>query len=104
MQSADIRINARLTGEDAARFQTLLKQSGYSASQLLRVALRDYHQRQSSAPPDPRELLSGFVGAGIGAEDLSQNYKTYLSASLTDKFREGTHGDIAAGTQVHDSD
>jgi len=86
MSTADIRINARLSGEDAIRYQALVKQSGSSASELLREALRAYQTRQFAMKPDPVELLADFVGAGEGAADLSASYKTYLSDGLAHKL------------------
>jgi len=87
MDTAEVRINARLTGHDAIRFQTLLKHSGHSASELLREALREYHAHQFAPRHDPVELLSDFVGAGEGPEDLSVRYKRYLSEDLAQKLR-----------------
>lgn len=75
---SDIRINARLTGEDAARFQELLEQSGRTASELLCEALREYHAaRRRPAGRDALQLLARFTGGGEGPEDLSGRYKTY---------------------------
>jgi len=86
MNTADVRINARLSGHDAIRFQTLLKQSGRSASELLREALREYHTSRFEPKPDPVELLADFVGAGEGPADLSARYKAYLGDSLAHKL------------------
>jgi len=91
MNTADVRINARLTGHDAIRFQTLLKHSGRSASELLREALREYHASQFAPQRDPVKLLAGFVGAGEGPEDLSAHYKRYLSDDLAHKLRGTVH-------------
>jgi len=83
---SDIRINARLSGDDAACFQELLESSGMSASDLLRAALREYHAAHVRSPRDPLALLAGFIGSGEGPEDLSARYKDYLSESLEDKI------------------
>jgi len=91
MTTADIRINARLRGEDAIRYQALVKQSGGSASELLRAALREYQAQQFAPRPDPIELLADFVGAGEGPADLSASYKTYLSDGLAHKLRGDVH-------------
>ena len=84
--SSDVRINARLSGDDAARFQELLESSGLSASDLLRAALREYHAAHVRSPRDPLTLLAGFIGSGEGSEDLSVRYKDYLSESLENKI------------------
>ena len=88
MTSAEIRINARLTGEDARRFRELQKREGLSASDLLRDALREYHAAHVRPRADAAKLLaaSGFVGGGEGATDLSTRYKDYLSEALDDKL------------------
>ncbi|MDR2240739.1 MAG: ribbon-helix-helix domain-containing protein, partial [Zoogloeaceae bacterium] len=77
--ATDIRINARLTGADAARFQELLDSSGISASELLRSALHEYHRAHIRSKRNPLDLLAGYVGAGDGPQDLSANYKSYLT-------------------------
>jgi Arc/MetJ-type ribon-helix-helix transcriptional regulator len=84
--NTDIRINARLTGPDAARFQELLDSSGSSASDLLRDALREYHAARQRPQRNPLELLHGFIGSVDGPEDLSANYKRYLTEALEDKI------------------
>jgi len=86
MNTTDVRINARLSGHDAIRFQAMLKQSGRSASELLREALREYHTSRAEPKRDPRELLAGFVGAGEGPADLSARYKAYLGDGLAHKL------------------
>ncbi len=84
--SSDVRINARLSGDDAACFQELLEKSGLSASDLLRAALREYHATHVRPSRDPLALLAGFIGSGEGPEDLSARYKDYLTESLENKI------------------
>jgi hypothetical protein len=83
---ADIRINARLTGQDAARFQEMLDREGGSASDLLRAALRDYHAARLRPRRDPMLLLQAYIGGGEGPEDLSARYKDYLAEALENKI------------------
>lgn len=83
---SDIRINARLTGADAQRWQELLERSGLPASDLLREALREYHATHAAKRGDALKLLAGFVGAGEGPQDLSANYKSYLADALETKL------------------
>jgi len=84
----EIRINARLTGEDAQRFRELQRREGTSASDLLRDALREYHAVRSKPRMDAAKLLgaSGFIAGGEGPADLSTRYKSYLTETLEDKF------------------
>ena len=86
--SDEIRINARLTGEDARRFRDLQRREGISASDLLRDALREYHAARSSPRADAAKLLgaSGFLGGGEGPADLSTRYKSYLTDALEEKL------------------
>jgi len=89
MTTADIRINARLTGADALHFQELLAQSGRSVSDILREALRTYHLSKVAPKPGPRQLLEGLVASGDGPADLALEYKYYLSDGLVNKHRAG---------------
>lgn len=84
----EIRINARLTGEDARRFRDLQRREGISASDLLRDALREYHASRNKPRTDAAKILdaSGFLGGGEGPADLSTRYKSYLTDTLEDKF------------------
>jgi hypothetical protein len=89
--AADIRINARLTGADAALFQELLDSSGVSVSELLRSALRQYHRTQLRPSRKPLDLLANYIGVGEGPEDLSANYKSYLTQVLEEKIPLAVH-------------
>jgi hypothetical protein len=84
----EIRINARLTGEDARRFRDLQRREGVSASDLLRDALREYHAARSKPRTDAATLLaaSGFLGGGEGPADLSTRYKSYVIDALEEKI------------------
>jgi hypothetical protein len=86
-ESDEIRINARLTGEDARRFRELQRREDISASDLLRYALREYHAARNKARTDAATLLgaSGYLGGGEGPADLSTRYKSYLTDTLEDK-------------------
>jgi len=91
VRGADVRINARLTGADAVQFQHLLDSSGRSASELLRAALREYYRAHTQSKHNPLELLAGYIGAGNGPQDLSANYKFYLTQALEDKLPLAVH-------------
>jgi len=88
MPTSDIRINARLTGEDARHFLELQRDRNTAASDLLRDALREYYAAHSKRRPSAFALMnaSGFIGGGEAPADLSTNYKTYLTDSLTEKY------------------
>jgi hypothetical protein len=84
----ELRINARLTGEDAKRFRELQRREGLSASDLLRDALREYHVSRTRPVRDAASILeaSGFLGGGEGPDDLSTRYKSYLAEVLEEKL------------------
>jgi hypothetical protein len=88
MSASDIRINARLTGEDARHFLELQRDGNLAASDLLRDALREYYAAHAKRRPNAFALMSasGFIGGGEGPSDLSTNYKTYLAESLSEKY------------------
>lgn len=88
MSRQEIRINARLTGEDARHFRELLRREGVSASDLLRDALREYHAARTKPRADALKLLagSGFIGGGEGSEDLSAHLKDYLADAIESKL------------------
>jgi len=88
IDTSEIRINARLTGEDARRFRELQRREGLSASDLLRDALREYHSTHTKPVRDAASILdaSGFLGGGEGPEDLSTRYKSYLTETLEEKL------------------
>jgi hypothetical protein len=84
---SEIRINARLVGEDARRFRELQRRHGLSASDLLREALREYHHTHAKSRANAAKILqaSGFIGGGAGPADLSTRYKTYLTDAVEKK-------------------
>ena len=88
MKVPELRINARLTDDDARRFRELQLREGLSASQLLRNALREYHDARFRPRVSAAAVLAatGFVGGGDGAVDLSSRYKEYLGEALDNKL------------------
>jgi hypothetical protein len=91
--NTELRINARLTGEDARRFRELQKREGLSASDLLRDALRVYHAERTRSRASAGKLLaaSGFIGGGDGPVDLSERYKDYLTEAFESKLPTRVH-------------
>ena len=77
-----VRVDARLSGQDALRFRELQHLSGRSSSDLLRDALCEYHAAHMRPQHDQLALLAGYIGAGDGPEDLSSRYKAYLDEAL----------------------
>ena len=85
----DSRINARLTGEDARRFKQLRAVTKQSASEVIREAVKLYHEKMVKPKKTPYEILleSGLIGSFEGPEDLSVNYKKYMAEDLAKKWR-----------------
>lgn len=84
MADDEIRINARLSGEDARRFAELQALDG-SATNVIREAVREYHVKRIKSRRNAYEMMvaSGFIGCADGPEDLSVRYKEYLTESLS---------------------
>lgn len=85
----EIRINARLTGDDARHFLELQRREGNrAASDLMRAALREYYAAHAKPKAGAFSMMSdsGFIGGGEGASDLSTRYKSILTESLADKY------------------
>lgn len=90
MSTSPIRINARLSGEDARRFKELEALEG-SATNVVREAVREYHAKRIKPRRNAWEIMtaSGFIGGGEGPADLSSRYKEYLAESLIEKYEAG---------------
>lgn len=74
MSTVEIRINARLTGEDARRFKELQTREKQSASYVIREAVREYHAKRVAPRRSAYEIMleSGFIGSiKNGARDSS---------------------------------
>jgi hypothetical protein len=94
MTTTAIRINARLTGEDARRFAELTRgKDAPAVSDLLRDALREYYARHAKARPNALALMqaSGFIGGFDASADLSSRYKDYLTESYANKLPQAVH-------------
>lgn len=88
MSTRAIRINARLTGEDARLFRDVQRLEKQSTSGLLRAALREYSQKRLKPRKSAYDLLreSGLIGSLKNAPpDLSTN-KKYIYEYLDRKY------------------
>ena len=88
--SYEIRINARLTGEDARRFQELQKLEKQSASYVLREAVREYHVKRIKPRRSAYEIMqeSGMIGRFSGDPDSSseESIKRAMGEVLRAKY------------------
>ncbi len=87
MSEDSIRINARLSGEDARRFADLQALEG-SATNVIREAVREYHLKRIKPRRNAFEIMtaSGFIGCGAGPADLSTDTDRHLSEALREKY------------------
>ncbi len=88
MSEDSIRINARLSGDDARRFYELQALEG-SATHVIREAVREYHAKRIKPRRNVYDMLlaSGFIGCGSsGPEDLSSNKDKALTEALKQKY------------------
>lgn len=87
-RAAPRRVNARLDHGYAAKLKVLVERRGGSVTEALKYAI-DVGYREVTTAQTRRRLLDGLVGAFEGPEDLSTNYKEYLSESLARKHGLG---------------
>ncbi len=85
-----MRLNARITEQQAAQLEALRTMAGQSVSEVVRAALGLYYQTLCPTGGSARLALleSGFIGCGEGPQELSETYKEELLAGI-----ESKHGD-----------
>jgi hypothetical protein len=82
-----MRINARLDEEDAKTLLFLKGATGQSTTEIVKHSLKLYlNHLQEDAYTKNQILLKELAGIGEGPEDLSENYKDYLTESLSEKY------------------
>lgn len=87
MSASDIRVNARLTGEDARRFKELQDRENWSATDVIRETVREYHRKTGKPRKSVYEVFreSGLIGSIKGPPDLSTNTRKYIVEVLDRK-------------------
>lgn len=90
----EIRVNARLTGDDARRFKEVQASKKLSASDVIRETVRDYHVRNMKPRKSSYEILreSGLIGSMKGPPDLSTNKRKYVLEVLERKHKREQAG------------
>ncbi len=88
---SEIRINARLDEKSANDLHFLQKELGdTSITDVVKYSIEKVAQELRSSNKAKRQkqvwLDSGFVGGFEGPEDLSSNYKEYLSEIMDEKY------------------
>jgi hypothetical protein len=82
-------ISANLDENHTHKLNNLVQLTDASIDEIIERAIDVYYaQTLSVEPPSSREILkrSGFIGCGEAEPDLSENYKSYLTVSLEQKY------------------
>jgi hypothetical protein len=82
-----VRINARLDEALARRIEQLRAEGGQSLTKVIEEALEAWADRREAVRTSPADIFRarGFIGAGVGPANLSENVKSALSRSLRKK-------------------
>ena len=75
------RVNARLVGELSRKLAYLQARTGKTATEVIHASIELYFD-QVAGPAGPKNLLQDFIGCSSAEADLSENYKSALTASL----------------------
>ena len=95
MSGSELRVNARLVGEDARRFKELQERERWSATDVIRETVREYHKRTGKPRKSAWEIMSesGLIGSMKDAPpDLSTNKKKYLDEYFAKKAARQRRG------------
>ena len=93
-----MRITARLDEETERYLQKIRAVKGLETiTDVLKFSLRETAENleEGAKPGDQMKafLASGFVGSFEGPEDLSTNYKQYISEYLDEKYPQHSESD-----------
>lgn len=82
-----MRLNARISDEQAKQLEELRQATGGSTSDIVREALRRYYEEMCRRHVSANQVLEqvGFIGCGEADPELSTRYKEALTGSLEQK-------------------
>jgi hypothetical protein len=82
-----MRVNARLTAEEASKLDYLVRIEGKSVTEVIRASIVRYYDeaRATHAAASGALERTGFIGCAEGEPDLSRSYKRRLTDSLATK-------------------
>lgn len=83
-----MRINARLTEEEARQLAEVRARTGQTVSEVVRQAIRGYYQAVRGASAHRAILESGLIGCAEADPDLSSGYKDALRGALGRKHAD----------------
>jgi len=83
-----MRINARLDQEYINKLEFLKAQEHLTTTEIIKNALGFYYEiKKNDNSNKIQQLLdSDFIACGEGPDDLSENYKDYLTDSMSKKY------------------
>ena len=83
-----MRINARLETEYIDKLELLKHQEHLTTTEVIKKALSYYYEmkKRDNSTKIQQLLESDFIACGEGPEDLSENYKGYLTDSMSKKY------------------
>ncbi len=83
-----VRINARLEPEYIDKLEILKRQEHLTTTEVIKKALACYYEmkKRDNSTKIQQLLESDFIACGEGVEDLSENYKNYLTTSMNKKY------------------
>jgi len=89
-ESPQLRVNARLDEDRAAKVEYLKRATGLAVSDIVKRGIDLAYEEARRPTRSSLEILTatGFIGSGEGAADLSERYKEELGELLAAK-----HGD-----------
>ena len=82
-----MRINARLEDDYVDKLEYLKRQHGLTTTEVMKQAIDLFYLQSKVRQSEKVKTLleSDFIGCSDGPEDLSTNYKYYLTESLVKK-------------------
>ncbi|NJM43637.1 MAG: ribbon-helix-helix protein, CopG family [Brachymonas sp.] len=89
--SAPLKINARLAGDAAAQLHQLVRKTGLSVSEIVRLSLANYAQViEASQKPKPKsriaEMAGKYASTGEYSGQLSTRYKELFGDAIAKKY------------------
>lgn len=90
-----LKINARLAGDAAAQLHQLVRKTGLSVSEIVRLSLAHYSQAiEASQKPKPKSRIAAMAGkyasSGEYSGQLSTRYKEIYAQDMAKKHERNS--------------
>jgi hypothetical protein len=85
--ASEYRVNARIDAVLAQKLEYLTEKHALSVSEVIKASIDHLYRATYASAKQPYEAMleTGFIASGDGPEDLSSEYKKYLSHSWREK-------------------